>query len=113
MRLSGLLKASRLVVLGAALTASAPSFAALAVVYAVPTGWRLQNYTTNNIVAYYTGVTTCGYSQGLVFDSSASADDKNRFWTTIMTGKTAGKKVFVYYDDATCVISSFGLLENG
>jgi len=48
-----------------------------------------------------------------LLDGSFSADDKNRFWTTIMTGKTAGKKVFVYYDDATWVISSFGLLENG
>jgi len=113
MRFSGLLEASRLAVFGAVLVGSMPSFAALAVVAMVPMGWRLQNYTTNNVKIYYTGATACGPWQSLLLGGSFSADDKNWFWTIIMIPKAVRKKVFVYYNDATCAISSFGLLENG
>ena len=80
-------------------------------IVAVPTAWRLENYTGGNTVVWYTGAPEC--TGNLSFDSNATADDRNRFWATIMTGKAAAKKVFVYYDMVTCKIVSFGLLENG
>jgi len=101
----------------AALTALATAcvagsaFASIAQVTAIPATWRLENYTGGNTVVWYTGAPECTGS--LSFDSSATTDDRNRFWATVMTGKAAAKKVFVRYDTATCKIASFGLLEDG
>jgi len=77
----------------------------------VPTAWRLENYAGNNVVVWGAGAPEC--TGNISFDNNGTADDRNRFWATIMTGKTAGKKVFIYYDTTSCKIISFGLLENG
>jgi hypothetical protein len=49
----------------------------------------------------------------LVLDASASADSKNRYWSTIMTGKAANKVVGVYYTvtGGVCWITNFYLKE--
>lgn len=85
--------------------------AAISSINAVPTAWRLENYMGNNVVVWGAGAPEC--TGNISFDSNATTDDRNRFWATIMTGKAAAKKVFIYYDTATCKIVSFGLLENG
>lgn len=77
--------------------------------YAVPTAWRLENYIGDGVVAWYTGSTCTNGKLG--FGDGASLDDKNRFWSVVMAGKTSGKRVFVYYNEesSNCDIVSFGL----
>lgn len=97
----------------ASLCASGPAFCGTSSLVTVPTAWRLENYMGNETVVWNTGATgNCSISS-LSFDSNASNDDRNRFWATVMTGKVALKKVFIYYDDQSCKIISFGLQENG
>lgn len=91
---------------------SSTACAAEALVTAVPTAWRLQNYVGGNVVVWYTGVTACS-SGGLIMPSGSTAEEKNRFWSLIMTAKAAAKPVLVYYDNVNCNISSFGYLEGG
>jgi hypothetical protein len=69
--------------------------------------WRLQNYVSNTVSAYFTG-SSCTYGM-LTFPSTASADDKNRFWALVLTAKTTGKKVGVFYEttSGTCQITSY------
>ena len=90
---------------------TSPVLASSNVIAAVPIAWRLENYVGNNVVVWGAGAPEC--TGNISFDSNATVDDRNRFWATIMTGKAAAKKVFIYYDTATCKIVSFGLLENG
>lgn len=75
----------------------------------IPSAWKLENYIGDNVVAWHTG-SVCVNGR-ITFPSNATRDDKNRFWSVIMAGKAAGKKIFVYYDDAAsdCQIISFGL----
>ncbi|MCP3661923.1 MAG: hypothetical protein GY696_05400 [Gammaproteobacteria bacterium] len=98
---------------GALVTVSANVFAANVSVTATPTAWRLQNYVGDKVVAYYTG-STCDHGQ-LTFGSNGTNDDKNRFWSVIMSAKIARKPVIVYYDNsaapAQCLITSFMLVE--
>jgi len=79
-------------------------------IFAVPTNWRLQNYVSSQgVVAWFTG-SNC--TNGLVsFDSSASADDKNRFYSTVLTAKISGKAVGIFYETTSgaCHITSFYL----
>ncbi len=92
-----------------------PAYSALVQMVAVPTGWKLQNYVGNNVVAYYTG-SACTYG-GVQFPSGATIDDMNRFWSVIMTAQTTGAFVFVIYDNsaapASCIITSFGMCPSG
>jgi hypothetical protein len=69
----------------AGLAASIPLSGALAdAIEAVPTAWRLENYVgTTGVAAWYTG-STCT-NGGLGFNASATVDDKNRFWSLVMT----------------------------
>ncbi|MCW2404409.1 hypothetical protein M2336_001038 [Sphingobium sp. B1D7B] len=75
---------------------------------AVPTGWRLQNYTGGpGLVAWFTG-SNC--INGLLsFSSHATSDDKNRFFSLVLTAKVSGKAISVFYepDSGNCYIQSF------
>jgi hypothetical protein len=73
----------------------------------VPTPWHLQNYQ-NNIVVVFTFGTT-GNCSSLSVVPNWSDEDRNRFWSVVMTAKIARKEIFVYYDTSTCVITSFGM----
>jgi hypothetical protein len=76
---------------------------------AVPTSWKLENYIGDNVVAWYTE-STC--TNGLIkFSSSATTDDKDRFWAVVMTGKVSGESIFVRYDSDDCSIQSFGMTQ--
>lgn len=103
-------KIAGLVTLAMACTAGT-AVASTSSINGVPTAWRLENYMGNYVVVWGAGAPEC--TGNLSFDTNATIDDRNRFWATIMTGKAAGKKVFVYYDNTSCKIVSFGLLENG
>lgn len=76
-------------------------------VEAVPTAWRLQNYTGGQVTAWYTG-STCPQGQVAM---AGTADENNRFWSTIMSGKLTGKIVGVFYNPSTCIVTSFYLRE--
>lgn len=81
-----------------------------AYVEAVPTGWRLQSYVSSGTYLYYTGSScTSGYLQA----SAMSEDDRNRLWSTILTGRALGKAVGIFYETASgnCGITSFFLKE--
>lgn len=79
---------------------------------AVPTAWRLENYVgATGVAAWYTG-SPCT-SGNLSFNSSATTDDKNRFWSLVMTAKVSGKPIGVVYTNSggSCQIVSFYLKE--
>ncbi len=73
----------------------------------VPNAWILENYSGNEVTVWTNGTT--GACARLHLDTAWTSDDRNRFWSTIMTGKIAQKNVFVYYDDVSCRLISFGL----
>lgn len=82
------------------------------IIEAVPTAWRLENYVgATGIAAWYTG-SPCA-TGNLSFNSSATADDKNRFWSLVMTAKVSGKPIGVAYVNVSgsCQIVSFYLKE--
>ncbi len=62
----------------------------------VPTNWILENSNGNTVNAYNTG-TSC-LSGRLRLHAGVTEEDKNRFWSTIMVAKVAGKSVTVWYD---------------
>ena len=72
----------------------------------VPTSWKLENYISDNVIAWYTS-SSCTNGQ-VTFPANASSDDKNRFWSVVTTGKVSGKEIFVRYDTVDCKINSFG-----
>jgi hypothetical protein len=77
----------------------------------VPTDWRLENYLGNSVVSWLPRIICDNGMRQLHFDSSATNDDKNRYWSTVLSAKFAGKKIFVIYDKPTCNIISFGAIE--
>ena len=88
-------------------------YAANVPISSVPTSWRLQNYTGDNVVTWFTG-SACANGQ-LTFGTEASMDDKNRYWSVVMAAKLASKPVVVYYENSAapsqCLITSFMLKE--
>lgn len=80
-------------------------------VVAVPTAWRLQVYVPNLVNTYFTGA-PCPNGE-LAFDANATADDKNRYWSMIMTAKVSQQPVEVLFvqSGTKCYINSFLLLE--
>jgi len=81
---------------------------ATAVVNAVPTNWKIESYVAGgSVVLWFTG-SPCA-SGKLELPSGASATDHNRLFTSVLTAKTAGKTMVIFYEDTTCVISSFGV----
>jgi hypothetical protein len=85
---------------------AAPAFADNSI-EAIPTGWRLQNYISNTIQIAFTGSICINGS--LNFSASATSEDKNRFWSLILTAKATGKAVGVFYETVSwnCNITSF------
>jgi hypothetical protein len=102
----------------AMMAAGGGAHAATQYINAVPTNWRMQDYVASVVQVYYiagapnsncyqSGLTTTA----LKFSTSASADEMSRFWTMVITAKTVGHAVIVFYDDSTCYISSFAWAE--
>jgi hypothetical protein len=79
-------------------------------IYALPTGWRLQNYVSaSGLVAWFSG-STC--TNGLLsFSPAATTEDRNRFYSLIVSAKISGKAVGVFYEttSGSCQITSFYL----
>ena len=75
---------------------------------AVPTNWRMQDYTANTVNLYYTG-SSCT-SGSLVLSSSAPDGSKDRLWSLVLTAKLTNRPVGIFYHvDASgnCMIDSF------
>lgn len=77
-------------------------------ILAVPNNWLLQNYmNASGVVSWFTG-SSC--NNGLItLPPSATDDDRNRFFSLILSAKISGKAVGVYYEtvSGSCQISSF------
>jgi hypothetical protein len=81
---------------------------ATAVLSAIPTNWKVESYASGGtVVLWFTG-SPCA-SGKLELPSTATPTDHNRLFTSILTAKTAGKTMVIFYEDTTCVISSFGV----
>jgi len=81
-------------------------------VEAVPTAWRLENYSPGGLVSlWYTG-STCSNGQ-LVLPTGSTVQESSRLFALISAAKMSNNKVFVYYNNAAagCPIISFGLKE--
>src|SRR4051812_39358700 len=93
--------------LGLLIAFSGAAHAATAVVSAVPINWKVESYIAGGpVLLWFTG-SPCA-SGKLELPSSATATDQNRLFTSVLTAKTAGKTMVIFYEDTTCVISSFG-----
>jgi hypothetical protein len=97
----------KLVFVAVLLTFAFGASAQQGIVEAVPSGWRLQNYVPNNIVLWFTG-SPC-FQGVLTLRSTATEKDRDRLYAMIMTAKTAGKRVVVYFtrEGESCWIDSF------
>jgi hypothetical protein len=90
------------------ITISGIAHSASAVVSTVPTNWKIESYVGGgSVVLWFTG-SPCA-SGKLELPGSATATDHNRLFTSVLTAKTAGKTMVIFYEDTTCVISSFGV----
>ena len=94
----------KFLVLAAALS-SGLAQAAQQAIGAVPTAWRLQQYVGGVMIVYYTGASTCS-NGGLILNGTDN--EKNRFYGLVLASKLNKQGMFVYYEDTTCIISSFG-----
>lgn len=104
----GIMKPLTILLTGiSALLHAAPAVAASVGVTLIPNAWILENYRGNEVTVWTNGTT--GNCSRLHLDSQWTADDRNRFWSTVMSGKVAQRNVFVFYDDTTCHLVSFGL----
>jgi hypothetical protein len=75
--------------------------------------WRIQNYVGDHIQLFYTG-SGCGPASSLQLPAGASAEERERLWSTMSAAKLSNKRIFVYFDNApaTCGnILSYGYLE--
>ncbi len=79
----------------------------------VPTAWRIENYSGGtgggNVVVWYTGVNCGSNVSGELTLAAPSEGDKNRFFALVTEAKLTNHAIFVYYDSASCIISSFGM----
>lgn len=102
----------RQVISCALLIASSSPALADTVIEAYPTGWRLQNYSATTkratIVAVAYAGSTC-IDGTLNFAASATEEDKNRFWSLILTAKVSNRQVGLFYETTSgaCNITSF------
>lgn len=74
----------------------------------VPTGWKLESYSQNNVVLWGTPATCLN---GLIrLPSSATVVDHNRLYATVMAAKVANTAMFILYEQSNdgCIITSFG-----
>lgn len=90
------------------LVVSCVSVATEVYVSTTPTAWRLQNYVPGNVVLWFAG-TSCASGQATL-PASATTEDRNRLYATVLSAKMSAKPVFIYYDNAAagCPITSFG-----
>ncbi|KCZ52374.1 hypothetical protein HY29_18025 [Hyphomonas beringensis] len=76
-----------------------------------PSDWLLENYINDNVVLWYTP-SNCA-SGALNLPAGTSNEDRDRFWSLMLSAKLSGSEVQIYYyryDDArSCIISSFGM----
>lgn len=74
----------------------------------VPSSWKLENYFGDNVVVWFSG-SVCTNGK-LSLPSTATDQDKNRFWSLILAAKTAKTEVFIRYEDtsSSCDVVSFG-----
>lgn len=93
----------------AALLAPASAYATQDLIEAVPTAWRVQDYMAGGLYVYYTG-SPCAQGE-LILPSTSSSDVTNRFWSLIITAKSMGKTVGVYFDSVSCNIASYYIKE--
>jgi hypothetical protein len=71
-------------------------------------GWVLENYGNGGpVVIWYSGAVCENGSQNISLPNP-NAGEINRLWTTIMSAKVSGASIFVWYDNKTCSIVSFG-----
>ncbi|WP_146260176.1 hypothetical protein [Rhizobium tubonense] len=87
---------------------SAPAFAEVKSISAVPTAWKLEDYMGGSVVLWFTP-SECTSGQ-LLLPATASTEQRNRLWSTILSAKQTQKSVFVYYNSISsqCIISSYG-----
>ncbi|MDV6331303.1 hypothetical protein [Asticcacaulis sp. 201] len=109
-RLTPAFVAAALLVSGVSLETSAVA-QTTSLVEAVPSKWRLQNYIGGNVRVYFTG-STCDYGN-ITMPASSTAEELNRFYSTVMTAKATSKTMGIYYiyDGSSCFVTSFYLKE--
>jgi hypothetical protein len=91
-----------IILFGASLTAT-PAMADA--IFEYPSNWRLQNYVSNDTInIWFTSVSACP-NAGLSFPASVTQEQKNRFWSMVLTAKAQNKRMGVYF--TSCVIDSF------
>jgi hypothetical protein len=73
----------------------------------VPTGWKLENYPGNGVVLWH-AAPECSNGK-LALPTSATADDRQRFWSLVLSAIVANHKLFVRYESTTCKMTSFGM----
>ncbi|WP_139248305.1 hypothetical protein [Janthinobacterium lividum] len=81
--------------------------------YSVASGqpsWKLENYMADGVAIWNTP-SSCN-SGFISFPSNMTANDKNRYYATLIATKTSNATMFIYYDEApgVCMLVSFGLL---
>ncbi len=91
-----------------AAVAGTPAVAAEALLEGDPATWRLQNYVPNDVKVFFSG-SPCQYGR-LQFPASATTQDKDRFFSMVLTARSTGRNMGVYYDNVSCDIWSFYLL---
>lgn len=73
--------------------------------------WRIENYVSSQVVIWFSG-SSCN-TGALILPSTATTEDKNRLWATVLAAKLNNHNMFVFYDDSaspnSCVIISFGI----
>lgn len=94
-----------LAALAATVLVATPAAAAEGLLEGDPATWRLQNFVPNTVMAFFTG-SPCSNGR-LSFSTSATVQDKDRFFSMVLTARATGRKMGVYYDTTSCEIYSF------
>lgn len=85
---------------------SSLAHAAVVEVFAVPTHWKLENYTGGSVAVWNTGSPCNGW---LGFSQNASSEDHSRLFAVILAAKAQDRPIFVRYDNVSCELVSFGM----
>lgn len=75
----------------------------------VPTSWRMENYPNNDIVAWIYSLAAAPCNSKIEFAQNATTDDRNRFWSLVLSAKLSGRAVGLYVspENGACRIWSF------
>jgi len=95
-------------VLLASIAAAMPAASAEVLMEGDPANWRVQNYVPNSVVTYITG-SPCQYGQ-LTYPPNATTEDKDRYFAMILTARSTGRRVGIFYESSNCQIQSFYLM---